>query len=29
LETGRPLTIQMAPPERMLKALKHLGIVTP
>jgi len=29
LETGQPLTIHMAPPERMLEALKRLGIVTP
>ncbi len=29
LETGRPLTVQMAPPLRMLEALKKLGIGTP
>jgi uncharacterized protein YndB with AHSA1/START domain len=29
LETGRPLAIQMAPPQRMLEALKKLGIATP
>jgi hypothetical protein len=29
LETGEPLVIKMAPPERMLAALKKLGINTP
>ncbi len=29
LETGKPLTVQMAPPHRMLEALKKLGIGTP
>jgi uncharacterized protein YndB with AHSA1/START domain len=29
LETGEPLTIQMAPPQRMLAALKRLGIERP
>jgi uncharacterized protein YndB with AHSA1/START domain len=29
LETGVPLTIQMQPPQRMLAALKRLGIATP
>ena len=29
LETGAPLPIQMAPPQRMLDALKRLGIKTP
>ena len=29
LETGRPLTVKMAPPQRMLEALKRLGIATP
>src|SRR6201994_3226980 len=29
LETGEPLTIKMAPPQRMLDALKRLGIQTP
>ena len=29
LETGVPLTVQMAPPQRMLDALKKLGIGTP
>jgi len=29
LETGTPLTIKMAPPERMLAALKEMGIKTP
>ena len=29
LETGSPLTVQMAPPQRMLEALKKLGIGTP
>src|SRR5215470_11632714 len=29
LETGQPLVIKMAPPERMLAALKALGIETP
>jgi uncharacterized protein YndB with AHSA1/START domain len=29
LETGQALTIKMAPPERMLAALKELGIATP
>ncbi len=29
LETGEPLTIQMAPPQQMLAALKKLGIGTP
>jgi uncharacterized protein YndB with AHSA1/START domain len=29
LETGEPLTVEMAPPQRMLEALKQLGIATP
>jgi uncharacterized protein YndB with AHSA1/START domain len=29
LETGEPLAVKMAPPERMLAALKKLGIKTP
>jgi hypothetical protein len=29
LETGNPLTVQMAPPQRMLDALKAMGIGTP
>jgi uncharacterized protein YndB with AHSA1/START domain len=29
LETGEPLVIKMAPPQRMLEALKKLGILTP
>jgi uncharacterized protein YndB with AHSA1/START domain len=29
LETGEPLAIRMAPPQRMLEALKKLGIATP
>jgi uncharacterized protein YndB with AHSA1/START domain len=29
LETGNPLAIQMAPPQRMLEALRKLGIKTP
>src|SRR5712675_1183396 len=29
LETGKPLAIKMAPPQRMLEALKKLGIKTP
>ena len=29
LETGTPLTVQMAPPQRMLDALKAMGIATP
>ena len=29
LETGEPLVVKMAPPERMLAALKELGIKTP
>jgi uncharacterized protein YndB with AHSA1/START domain len=29
LETGHPLVIKMAPPERMLAALKAMGIATP
>jgi uncharacterized protein YndB with AHSA1/START domain len=29
LETGKPLTVQMAPPQRMLDALKAMGIKTP
>jgi uncharacterized protein YndB with AHSA1/START domain len=29
LETGVPLTVQMAPPQRMLDALKELGIRMP
>ncbi|MEH2563376.1 SRPBCC family protein [Bradyrhizobium sp. AZCC 2289] len=29
LETGTPLVIKMAPPERMLAALKKMGIKTP
>jgi uncharacterized protein YndB with AHSA1/START domain len=29
LETGVPLTVKMAPPQRMLEALKKLGIATP
>jgi uncharacterized protein YndB with AHSA1/START domain len=29
LETGEPLIVKMAPPERMLAALKKMGIATP
>ena len=29
LETGEPLTMEMQPPQRMLEALKRLGIATP
>jgi uncharacterized protein YndB with AHSA1/START domain len=29
LETGQPLAVKMAPPQRMLEALKRLGIATP
>ena len=29
LETGAPLSVKMAPPQRMLAALKELGIGTP
>jgi len=29
LETGQPLVIKMQPPQRMLEALKKLGIGTP
>lgn len=29
LETGRPLAVQMQPPQRMLAALKAMGIGTP
>jgi len=29
LETGKPLAVQMAPPQRMLDALKAMGIRTP
>jgi uncharacterized protein YndB with AHSA1/START domain len=29
LETGQPLVVKMAPPERMLAALKRMGIETP
>jgi uncharacterized protein YndB with AHSA1/START domain len=29
LETGKPLTVQMAPPQRMLDALKGMGIKVP
>jgi uncharacterized protein YndB with AHSA1/START domain len=29
LETGKPLTVQMAPPLQMLEALRKLGIGTP
>src|SRR5579863_526504 len=29
LETGKPLVVKMAPPERMLAALRKLGITTP
>ena len=29
LETGKPLSVQMAPPLRMLDALKRMGIKTP
>jgi uncharacterized protein YndB with AHSA1/START domain len=29
LETGKPLDVKMAPPRRMLEALKKLGIGTP
>ena len=29
LETGAPLAIKMAPPQRMLEALKRMGIGTP
>lgn len=29
LETGQPLAIRMAPSERMLAALREMGIATP
>jgi len=29
LETGKPLAIKMAPPQRMLEALQRMGIKTP
>jgi uncharacterized protein YndB with AHSA1/START domain len=29
LETGKPLVVKMAPPQRMLEALKAMGIATP
>ena len=29
LETGNPLAVKMAPPQRMLAALKAMGIATP
>ena len=29
LETGKPLVVKMAPPQRMLAALKKMGIATP
>jgi uncharacterized protein YndB with AHSA1/START domain len=29
LETGQPLDIKLAPPQRMLEALKRLGVATP
>jgi uncharacterized protein YndB with AHSA1/START domain len=29
LETGQPLVVKMAPPQRMLAALKAIGIATP
>ncbi len=29
LETGKPLAVKMAPPQRMLEALKAMGIKTP
>ena len=29
LETGKPLAVQMAPPQRMLDALKEMGIKVP
>jgi hypothetical protein len=29
LETAKPLAVQMAPPQRMLAALKAMGIKTP
>jgi hypothetical protein len=29
LETGKPLVVKMGPPQRMLAALKELGIATP
>jgi hypothetical protein len=29
LETGEALEVQMAPPQRMLEALKRLGVATP
>jgi uncharacterized protein YndB with AHSA1/START domain len=29
LETGKPLLVKMSPPQRMLAALKELGIATP
>jgi hypothetical protein len=29
LETGAPLLVKMAPPQRMLEALKAMGIGTP
>jgi hypothetical protein len=29
LETGKPLAVKLAPPQRMLDALKAMGIATP
>jgi uncharacterized protein YndB with AHSA1/START domain len=29
LETGKPLAVKMSPPQRMLAALKELGVATP
>jgi hypothetical protein len=29
LETGQPLTVKMAPPQKMLAALRKMGIKTP
>jgi hypothetical protein len=29
LETGEPLVVKIGPPQRMLEALKKLGIATP
>jgi len=29
LETGKPLVVKLAPPQRMLEALKAMGIATP
>jgi hypothetical protein len=29
LETGNPLAVKMAPPQRMLAALREMGIATP